>query len=540
MRAISSDGLAKLTTTHGNEPVCILEIDWSEGGVTSSYADKDIAGPPAIPGKIVELGDLDEAIDVTMQNSPSQEIAITLDDTDGALKKIFDAYDIHKRPVRLYQWFTGLALSDKFLVFSGKINTPASWNERDRTVKFSAVSQIEDKEIGFSADEGQFPFIPADLVNKAWPMVFGLAYDYPALEMSLAVTGTTLQGVGILGGQQEYSNSPLYVNGSNRDDHKLMQMSIEHIHYSTLMQASELWMNVDQKKSADLLDAANKLNQQLSMEAFMMLRQEKCAVERRALQMAEANFQGEGANPVHILGGEDFPQNTPVTIQIGSGLFHGVFQGDAFYISSRVDPQLETELANQIANTITNAAYGKGAHCRTASRSRIRAGTPTISRPVPCTPTPEGTGNSCKVRNYGLYKFLTPPPGGFVLINSLVNETWYDAGSPVRSYTDPTITYIASITPGTVLAVKAFQSVDGVAAADAVPQDLYTVETKNLRQRHRRAGRVEGATESGVVRERPRGQTCAAGPTSCTSPSSRRSARTSLTSLSTSSTTTRT
>jgi hypothetical protein len=478
MRTISSDGLAKLTTTHGNEPVCILEIDWSEGGVTSSYADKDIAGPPAIPGKIVELGDLDEAIDVTMQNSPSQEIAITLDDTDGALKKIFDAYDIHKRPVRLYQWFTGLALSDKFLVFSGKINTPASWNERDRTVKFSAVSQIEDKEIGFSADEGQFPFIPADLVGKAWPMVFGLAYDYPALKMSLAVTGTTLQGVGILGGQQEYSNSPLYVNGSNRDDHKLMQMSIEHIHYSTLMQASELWQIVDPKKSADLLDAANKLNQQLSMEAFMMLRQEKCAVERRALQMAEADFQGEGANPVHILGGEDFPQNTPVTIQIGSGLFHGVFQGDAFYISSRVDPQLETELANQIANTITNAAY---------QRVRLPDCQPIPDTgwhpydfrvPVPCTPTPEGTGNSCEVRNYGLYKFLTPPPGGFVLINSLVNETWYDAGSPVRLYTDPTITYIASITPGTVLAVKAFQSVDGVRRLTPVPQDLYTIETK--------------------------------------------------------------
>ena len=69
MRTISFDGLAKLATTHGNEPVCILEIDWAVGGVTLSYADKDIVGPPAIPGKIVELGELDEAIDVTMQNS---------------------------------------------------------------------------------------------------------------------------------------------------------------------------------------------------------------------------------------------------------------------------------------------------------------------------------------------------------------------------------------------------------------------------------------------------------------------------------------
>ena len=267
--------------------------------------------------------------------------------------------------------------------------------------------------------------------------------------MSLAVTGTTLQGVGILGGQQEYSNSPLYVNGSNRDDHKLMQMSIEHIHCSTLMQASELWQNVDYKKSADLLDAANELNQQLSMEAFMMLRQEKCAVERRALQMAKANFQGEGANPVHILGGEDFPQNTPVTIQIGSGLFHGVFQGDAFYISSRVDPQLETELANRDRQHDHECGLPAGAAAGLPADPDTGWHPYDFRAPVPCTPTPEGTGNSCEIRNYGLYKFLTPPPGGFVLINSLVNERGMMPGRRCELYTDPTITYIASITPGT-------------------------------------------------------------------------------------------
>ena len=81
--------------------------------------------------------------------------------------------------MRLYQWFTGLDLSDKFLVFAGRINTPVSWNERDRTVKITVVSQIEDKEIGFSAEEGNFPYIPSDLVGKAWPMVFGTGLRLP-------------------------------------------------------------------------------------------------------------------------------------------------------------------------------------------------------------------------------------------------------------------------------------------------------------------------------------------------------------------------
>ena len=113
------------------------------------------------------------AIDIAMQNSPSQQIAITLDDTDGSLEQIFDTCDIHKRPVRVYQWFTGLDLSDRSWCSPGASTPPWVWNERDRTVKFTALPQIEDKEIGFSAEEGQFPYIPAGLVGKAWPMIFG-------------------------------------------------------------------------------------------------------------------------------------------------------------------------------------------------------------------------------------------------------------------------------------------------------------------------------------------------------------------------------
>ena len=79
------------------------------------------------------------------------------------------------------------------------------------------VSQIEDKEIGFSAEEGNFPYIPSDLVGKAWPMVFGTVYDYPAVQMPMAVTGVTLGGVGIITDEDAYLNSPLYGNGTNVD-----------------------------------------------------------------------------------------------------------------------------------------------------------------------------------------------------------------------------------------------------------------------------------------------------------------------------------
>ena len=42
MRNISTAGLATLAKKLGNEPICIVEIDWVAGS-TSSYADRAVA-----------------------------------------------------------------------------------------------------------------------------------------------------------------------------------------------------------------------------------------------------------------------------------------------------------------------------------------------------------------------------------------------------------------------------------------------------------------------------------------------------------------
>ena len=235
MRNISEAGLAKLALRYGNEPITIIEVDWVDG-TTAVYADRTIGD---IPGRIVEVGDLDNAVNVngngsdgqsTGGSTASQELAITLDDTDGSVKAIFDSQDVHKRPARVYQYFTGLDLADKFLLFSGKINTPISWSERDRTVKFTILSQLEDLEIGFSAEEGQFPYLPSDLVGKTWPMVFGTAVNYQALQINKAVKGTTLAGVGVLSGMDLWSALP---DGADDGQFKLsllmMLIQINHL-----------------------------------------------------------------------------------------------------------------------------------------------------------------------------------------------------------------------------------------------------------------------------------------------------------------------
>jgi len=313
MRNISEAGLAKLAMRYGNEPVTIIEVDWVDG-TTAVYADRTIGD---IPGRIVEVGDLDNVVNVngngsdgqsTGGSTSSQELAITLDDTDGSVKAVFDSQDVHKRPARVYQYFTGLDLADKFLLFSGKINTPISWSERDRTVKFTILSQLEDLEIGFSAEEGQFPYLPSDLVGKTWPMVFGTAVNYQALQINKAVKGTTLAGVGVLSGMDLWSALP---DGADDGQFKLsllmMLIQINHLKKVKECWAPSFHPPVDAKKAASLQKQIDSLQSQVNQAVAKQAQQVACTLARRNLQINDANAQGLGANPVRILGGEDFP-----------------------------------------------------------------------------------------------------------------------------------------------------------------------------------------------------------------------------------------
>ena len=63
------------------------------------------------------------------------------------------------------------------------------------------LSQLEDREIGFSADKGEFKFLPASMCNKPWPIIFGTVLNNPALFVEPAIIGTTLTPAGVLAGQ---------------------------------------------------------------------------------------------------------------------------------------------------------------------------------------------------------------------------------------------------------------------------------------------------------------------------------------------------
>jgi hypothetical protein len=190
-RSPNAAALAKLQTKLGAEPLILIEVDWTLTS-TFKYADKDFLG---ISGKILDLGGLD-AIQKIGSSGAAGSISVTLDDTDDSIKTLLETEDIHKRPARVYQVYEGLAETDKFLLLSGEVSSPISWNEGERTISFDIVSNVEDKELGFSPEEGEFDFIADSAIGVPWPLAFGTVVRVPATRITEAVRGTSLTRYG--------------------------------------------------------------------------------------------------------------------------------------------------------------------------------------------------------------------------------------------------------------------------------------------------------------------------------------------------------
>lgn len=464
VRNISSDGLAKIASKTGTEPIFIVVVDWAGNNAPLSYADRDVVG---IPGKILEVGELDNVVDFTGSNS-SQEISISLDDTDGSIKSILDNHDVHQRNVWVYQYFAGLDLTDKFLIFQGKLSSPIQWNEGDRTVKFNVISQLEDQEIGFSAEQGQFPFIPKDMVGRAWPIVFGRVFDMPALQVSRAISGKTLCGVGLIGGADLHNAVPLGGNFGSLGA-SLSHMVIQSQLYSI---AASLWLGVDDQRAQDNQDQADALTAQMTSMVDNAENQLACAEAQREAKVAE---QGPSCNPIQILGGEDFPQDQTITLNLNGAIFTGTMHNDMFQVSSSVVPTYLQTAAQIAFNQIQQE------QCK-----QQQAPAQNFDMKVQVPPGKGDYGKSREfIRSHGF--IFSAGQDSTPSQNQVAQQFWAEAGSSITLASNQSITYIVSIVPGTVLAVKAYKNIHGGAADKPtgatqlvdVPKELYTLSTVN-------------------------------------------------------------
>lgn len=431
------------TTTHqqqyGAEPINVIEVQWVEDGRRIAYADRDIPAENIL-GRITLLDDLDFIINVS-QDSDSQEITIGLSDVDGDLKNIMDTTDIHKKNVWIYQWFEDDSFSDKFLIFQGEINSPITWNERDRTLKFSVVSKIEDAEIGFSIEEGQFPNPPEELIGKPWPLKFGTTINVPALALSTPREGTLSGGIGIrdfnLGLKLDAARSivcPLVFRGYQA-------------RYAGLDGISIIITPVFLPEEGCVLEKCRRIEE----------------LETKITEQSQYQF-----SKISVIGGDNFPQDTQITLNIGGGKFTGQFIGttenpsNIFEVVSSEHPKL-AELGLATEQGVKDSIQEEkdkfiNSNCASVPEDDLNV------QPDPSVLFAEESARSIEYFN------AIPCPGFF----------WADAGSKVTIDSgEPTI-YISNLLPETVHSVSAFRNLpSGQRVLLTIPESFYTTRSTN-------------------------------------------------------------
>lgn len=429
MRNISVAALAKLTQQYGIEPINIIEIEWFDGSRTT-YSDRDIGD--GIKGAILEISGLDEIVQIS-GGGQSQQISMTLDDTDGSIKELIDTTDPHLRNCWVYQWFSGLDIDEKFLIFRGVLNTPIEWNEGDRSFKFDVISKIEDVEVGFSIEEGIFPDAPDELIGVPWPLCFGTVINVPALRANAIREGIMGQGTGIhdftlekrIQLAERLSCPRNFVGYRVLDPTEIGHGSITLI--ATYVEDAACAKNVCEIK--ELLDL--QLTEQLSFEI----------------------------SPIVIYGGERFPQGTSLQLNANGGILTGFFTGNVFTITSRFHP--ENDGSNNVVITpqqgvIESACPGTDVDLEIEDLIKQLAGV--------------------NIDQIGLSTSLASKLS-FNAYNAITASQffWAAPGTKVTLAGEDEIIYIANILPSTILRVAAYRSLNGLRQLITVPDSYYTV-----------------------------------------------------------------
>lgn len=188
MRTINAQALAYVTKQYGSEPANVIRFEFG------TYCDKDTS---QALGKILNIDTIDGIVNIS-DNGSASVVTVQLDDTDGSIKEYMKTHDIHLTDATVYQWFDGLDFDDRFTLFNGKVNTPIAWDEGERTVTLTVISQLEDVEIGFSPEEGQFDNLGYAYIGKPWPLVFGEVAQVSAMQLNIKLSGATADGFGMV------------------------------------------------------------------------------------------------------------------------------------------------------------------------------------------------------------------------------------------------------------------------------------------------------------------------------------------------------
>jgi hypothetical protein len=320
----------------------LLEVEWVDG-TPILYSDQELAGAEPL---LLSIGGFDGSMQLT-GSGDSQTMDVTLDDIEGELRTIYNTYDIHKRPARVYILGKGLPVTDRILVFRGEIVSPVSWDEANRSLSFSILTKLEEKQVGFSMEEGDFPNIPEEALGKAWPLVFGQVCHLPAVQVRAPRRGYLLRGEGI--------------RDFTLDDRICQARQIQCPALQTgpqdqfQQEANDLWSKTILGTIGPDSDCAHRRYGEICK--LLDLESQQAAYEHATMQ---------------IWNGASFPQGTAVTILVEDAKFHGSFSGNIFTVTGREHPDNAT--FNHIAcQAVPDMGYGKAAADATALAGQLRA-----------------------------------------------------------------------------------------------------------------------------------------------------------------------
>jgi hypothetical protein len=474
MRTVTANAQAKLNQNMGTEIMVILEVEWSDGGHIY-YSDQDLEGAET---KILSMGGFDTSM-MLEGSSDSQELSIVLDDTDGSIRNIYNTFDIHKRPAKVYMLYKGLPLYDKILVFKGELVTPIEWNETQRSASFNILSKLEAKQVGFSMEEGDFPDIPDEALGKAWPLVFGQVCHLPAVKVRAPRRGYLQGGIGI----HDFTLDPRICQA----------VKIQCPGQSTgtqsvfLQEADNTWVRGVQRTAGPDLECINRRFGEI------------CRLKDLLDQQTAYEYDS-----VTIYNGVSFPQNTLTTIFINNATFTGVFSGNTFTITSREHPEY-AEFDHVACRNVPRLSYGtiNGVAQIGGTDSTVQgaggswvvggnnAGGDLATAWITWVPYGENRISAFEARQTEAQAFAScdeafaPTPGSiggpkdswaYYDEMDASDFFWAPSGSEVYMESESEILYIASLLPGTVDGVSAYRTApNGFKYLTAVPESYYTV-----------------------------------------------------------------
>jgi hypothetical protein len=475
MRTISANAQTELNKNTGTELMVVLEIEWVDGG-SIFYSDQDISGCKT---KIIEMGGFDSSMQLEGA-SDSQQISVVMDNTDGAIRAIYQANDVHKRPARVYLLHKGLSLDDdKILVFKGELVTPIQWNETQRTATFTLLSKLESKQVGFSMEEGDFPDIPDEALGKAWPLVFGQVCHLPAVKVRAPRRGYFMEGVGI----KDFTLAPRLCQAKKIECPS--QSQGQQSYYTQA--ANNQWNVVNQTQFG--------VDPECSRRAFG----EIC----KLLDLIEQQEAYE-KDVIEIWNGESFPQGEVITLKVEGAEFTGVFTGNYFNVANTKHPDFDDFDHVQCRNvpsfgyrqpSAENVEFVCGNKmCYFRDTATGSPWTVSFADKVAYWQAQADNGpwflgntNNNVAINLTCDELLTDsgtggmqggPKDSWEYYNEMeaADFFWAPAGSEVFLESEAEILYIASLIGGTVDKVSAYRTApNGIKYLTEVPTDYYTV-----------------------------------------------------------------